>query len=238
MRIRAEIFLAAVVSTVGIATVLCVPRALAEITGPCAASIDGQSVANRSTGASGDPITVKRHSTPVVSMRSARPISHLKVSIAFGGFSWTVHDEPTSGNSWQKTVNVDHYATYGVGLYKVSGESTGPNLDCSGAALVKVDGSPLSTVAGGVALALTVLGALGVLGTVVLNGRGTGGGRRWPRLWPAAILAGLLGAIGVGTLLQQYAVLYPTRAVAIIELVAGLALGIMLPAFVRLVAVR
>lgn len=202
-----------------------VAPAQAEINGPCTATINGESVGGHSTGATGDPIKVKRHSQVPVSMSSAKQISHLKVQIQFAGFGWTVHSEPTTGTSWSKNVNVDTYAKYGVGLYRVSGSSSGPGLSCSGAALVKVDGNPLTTVAGGVGLGLTVIGAIG-LALVGLRG---GGG------WPLAAgpLLGLIGGLGVGVLLQQYGLVYPTRGVAIVELAAGVALGLGIPGLRR-----
>ena len=46
-------------------------------------------------------------------------------------------------------MNVDDYARWGVGLYQVTGSSTGPGLSCSGIALVRVEGNPLSTPEGG-----------------------------------------------------------------------------------------
>lgn len=206
--------------------VLFVAPAQAEINGPCSATINGESVAGHSTGATGDPIKVKRHSQVPVSMSAAQEISHLKVQIQFAGFGWTVHNEPTTGTSWSKDVNVDKYAKYGVGFYKVSGSSSGSDLSCSGAALVKVEGNPLATVAGGVALGLTVIGAIGL---ALLGLRGGGG-------WPLAAgpLLGLIGGLGVGVLLQQYGLIYPTRGVAIVELAAGVVLGLGVPGLRRL----
>jgi hypothetical protein len=210
------------------------PPAAANISGPCTASINGVNVAGLGTGAASDAVLVKEKSKATVTMAAASAISHLKIQIEFAGFRWTVKNEPTTGKSWSRAVNVDDYATYGVGLYKVSGASTGAGLACSGAALVKVEGNPLTTVAGGVGLAATILGALGlaVSGLFALTGRA-------PLLGIVlGTVAGLLAGLGVGVLLQQYAVLYPTRAVAIAELAIGLGLGVTLPALGKLVSAR
>ena len=201
-------FIAAVVASVGF-----VPVALAGINGPCTASINAQSVAGNKT------ITVERHSTPAVAMSSAKAITNLKVKISFAGFSWTVHNEPTSGSSWSKSVNVDKYAKYGVGLYKVTGESSGSGFSCSGSALVKVKGSALSTWAGKAGLIAAVVGVLGAFaaGFVPLG-----------RLLFGPFF-GLIAGAGIVVLLQEAAVMYPTRTVAVVGLAAGAAGGVIGP---------
>ena len=204
----------------------------ATVNGPCSASIAGEDVRAHGTGATSVAISVAKGTSVPVTMRSAQPITHLQVQLEFGGFRWTVHNKPTTGTSWVQSVAVDRYATYGVGLYKVIGSSSAGGSSCSGAALVKVGGNPLATVAGGVAAGLTAFAALGVAGTAVAAVRG---GRR-TRLVPAGIVGGLLGGIGAGVLLQQYAVLYPTRTVALGELLAGLAVGLVVSAVAQLAA--
>jgi hypothetical protein len=286
--------------------------ASADINGDCSATINGVDVRGRSSTSAGDAIDVKEHTAVPVTMSSANEISRLKVQLEFAGFRWTVHDEPTSGTSWESSVAVDDYAKYGVGLYKVIGVSDGPAGSCSGSALVNVSGNPLTTVAGAAAAGATALGAAGLAvagATSALEGRSstrsieewvtdelertahaedqeqrepelpqflpeplrlccffaalpallltgmamaTGGGlpasakpaarlRRvgWrPRISAMAIIAGLLLGAGIVVLLQQYAVLYPTRAVAIGGLVAGLILGLVIPSLLRVFAVR
>ena len=58
-----------------------------------------------------------------------------------------------------------------------------------------------------------------------------------PRLSAAGIVGGLLAGAGIVVLLQQYAVVYPTRAVAIEGLVGGLAVGLVIPSLLRFFAV-
>ena len=289
--------------------------ASADVEGNCSATINGVDVKGLSSSDAGDAIVVKEHTAVPVTMRSADGITHLRVQIEFAGVPWTVRDEPTSGNSWQNTVPVDKYAKWGVGLYKVIGLSEGPAGTCSGSALVRVVGNPLTTVAGAAAAGITAVGALGLAAAGVasaLEGQAeartaeeriskdytwvgrpahppqdedtkdvqdlkrtlhdlglcyffafpallltgaamaAGGGAPlatepaarlprvgWrPRISAVALIGGLLAGAGTVVLLQQYAVVYPTRAVAIEGLAGGLALGLVIPSLLRVFAVR
>jgi hypothetical protein len=195
--------------------------AAADISGPCTASIAGQNVQGRSTGAFSDPITVEKDSIVPVSMSSAGQISYLKIQIEFAGISWTVRDKPSHGTSWASSVDVDKYAKYGVGLYKVIGYSGGVN--CSGTALVKVKGNPLSTVAGIVGLVAALAGLGGIAGTAALAMRSGAMGIGRSLL---GLIAGLLGGLGLAVLLQQYAVVYPTLGAAIAFVGGGAVVGV------------
>jgi hypothetical protein len=188
-----------------------VPSAAAEISGPCQATINGQSVKDQGVGAFASPITVENDAVVPVTMSAGSEISHLKIQIEFAGFSWTVRDKASHGDSWSSDVKVKNYAKYGVGLYKVIGSSSG-GVSCSGSALVKVKGNPLTTVAGIVGLIATVLGLGGIAGVAMTTikagsigiGKSIGG-----------LVAGLVAGLGLAVLLQQYAVMYPTAAAAI-----------------------
>ena len=296
--------------------------ASADVNGNCSATINGVDVRGLSSSNAGDAIEVKEHTAVPVTMQSADGITRLRVQIEFAGVPWTVRDEPTSGTSWDNSVPIDKYAKYGVGLYKVIGLSEGPGGTCSGSALVRVVGNPLTTVAGAAAAGITALGGLGlaaagvasalegqaeartaeeritgeierlaqaeeeekrqhemwerywehrqreedayrrwrsglcallVLPALLLTGAAmaAGGGAPlaaepavrlprvgWrPRISVAGIVGGLLAGAGIVVLLQQYAVVYPTRAVAIEGLAGGLALGIIIPSLMRFFAV-
>ena len=214
-----------VIASLALAAALAVPQAArAEIDGPCQATIAGQNVATSDTTATGEPIKVREKARVPVTMSATRPITELAVEIEFAGIGWTVHDEPTEGRSWARTVNVGDYSKYGVGLYKVVGSSDGQAFSCTGAALIEVEGSPLTTIAGLVGLALAVFGGLGILWVAF---RGPGGA---PVV--GAILGVLLGA-GVGVLLQQFAILYPSLILALIALGGGALLGILSGLFGR-----
>jgi hypothetical protein len=208
-------------------TILAGPAALgltatasAGITGPCTASIAGTSVADRGTGATAEPIVVDNDSSVPVVMGAQQPLSHVKLTMRFAWFSWTVKDKDVSTNSYSDTIPVKRYSRYGVGLYKVEGEADGTGLSCSGEALVEVDGNPFTSIAGIVGIVITLLGAIGVL-TGGLGGRGAAG----PGRILGGLVAGALLGLGVLVLLQQAAVIYPTPLVAIIGLVAGIVLG-------------
>lgn len=295
---------------VGVATVALVlaflawaaPPARAWITGNCSASIAGVDVGPLGTGATSSPVEVEKDSQVPVTMASATEIDHLKVEMEFAGIRWSVHDEPTSGTSWAKTVNVDDYARYGVGLYKVIGTSSGARGSCSGAALVRVKGNPLTTVAGIAGMGVAVAGVAAVaasaaaaagerkaaaaslaqtapremapdeidvfggpwgmclflalpallltLGAMATPGSAPGpapqppkrrlpGHVSWrPRISILALVGGFLAGLGILVLLQQYAIVYPTRTVTIVALVGGLAFGVAVPSLFRIIAVR
>jgi len=201
---------------------IAVPSAAAEISGPCSATINGQNVKNQGTGAFASPITVENDAIVPVAMSAAGQISHLKIQIQFAGISWTVRDKPSHGNSWSSDVKVKNYAKYGVGLYKVIGSSSG-GVSCSGSALVKVKGNPLTTVAGIVGLVATLLGLGGIGGAVMTTmragaigiGRSVGG-----------LVAGLIAGLGLAILMQQYAIMYPTPTAAIASVGLGGLFGI------------
>ena len=219
-----SLLLAVLALAAATAALVAPPAAHAEIDGPCQATIAGENIAAKDVSATGEPITVEESARVPVTMSAPRPITMLKVEIEFAGISWTVHDEPTEGTSWAKTVNIADYSKYGVGLYKIVGSSSGQAFSCTGAALVEVDGNPLTTVAGLVGLGLAIVGALGVLWVAV---RGPGGA---PVV--GAVLGFLLGA-GVAVLLQQFAIVYPTMIVALIALGAGALLGMVCGLFGR-----
>jgi hypothetical protein len=93
-----------------------------------------------------------------------------------------------------------------------------------------------------------VLPVLMTLAFMVTGGGGPAGQRqgaqrlpraRWrPRIAGISILSGLLGAIAVVILFQEYAILFPTLQVLIAALVAGLLVGLVLPSLVRIIPVR
>ncbi len=119
---------------------------------------------------------------------------------------------------------MDDYAIYGLGLYKIVGTSIGQGFECEGAALIDVQGKdhelePLATVAGVAGLGLSLLGALGVLAIAARIGRG----RAAPFL---GIVFGVILGVGIGILLQQFSVLYPTVGVAVGLMAIGAGVGL------------
>jgi hypothetical protein len=211
----------AAVAVLTIAAIV-VPSAAADISGPCTASIAGQNVKGRGTGALSDAITVEKNAVVPVTMGAGSQISHLKIQIEFAGMRWTVRDKPSHGTSWASDVKVKNYAKYGVGLYKVIGSSSG-GVSCSGSALVKVKGNPLSTIAGIVGLVAALAGIAGVAGALGLaaHAGAMGFGRSL-----LGLLGGLIGGLGLGVLLQQYALVYPTPAATAVFLGGGALAGV------------
>ena len=196
--------------------------AAADISGPCTASIANQNVKGRGTGAFSDAITVKKDSVVPVTMSAASQISHLKIEIEFAGMRWTVRDKPSHGKSWASSVDVNKYAKYGVGLYKVIGSSSG-GVSCSGSALVKVEGNPLSTVAGivGLVAALAGLGGIGAAVAMTMRAGALSFGRSL-----AGAIFGLIAGLGLAVLFQEYSVIYPTLSAAVSEVGLGGLFGI------------
>jgi hypothetical protein len=206
-----------------------VPSAAADISGPCSATIAGQNVKGRGTGAFSDAITVHKDSSVPVTMSSAKRISHLKIQIEFAGIRWTVRNKPSHGTSWSSSVDVNKYAKYGVGLYKVIGSSSG-SVSCSGAALVRVKGNPLTTVAGIVGLVAAVLG-LGGIGTAVAMTMRAGKLGFGKTILGAVF--GLIAGLGLAVLLQEYGVIFPTLGAAIAEIGIGGLFGLGLVAIAK-----
>jgi len=197
----------------------------AAIDGPCTASIAGTNVKGLGATSASDAIRVKNDAQIPVTMASSKSIDQLKVTVSLAGQGYDAKNGPANGTSWTRTVNVNDYAKWGVGLYQVTGSSTGPGLSCSGIALVRVEGNPLSTPAGWAGVAASVLGVVGLVG-VALSALHGGGLLSRSLL---GLLAGVVAAIGATTLLQQYSVLYPTETIALLALAIGAIVGIGLP---------
>jgi len=198
-----------------------VPSAAAEISGPCNATINGQNVKNQGTGAFADPITVQNDAIVPVAMSASSQISHLKIQIQFAGFSWTVRDKASHGKSWSSDVKVKNYAKWGVGLYKVVGSSGG--VSCTGSALVKVKGNPLTIVAGIVGLVAALMGLGGIGAAVAMTMRA--GAMSFGRSLGGAVF-GLIAGLGLAVLAQEYSLMYPTLGAAIGSVGLGALFGI------------
>ena len=200
------------------------PEALATIEGPCEATVAGEDVVARDTFARSDAISVPQTGAVAVTMTGEDAIDRMKLEIEFAGIPYEVWDEPTTVNSTTGVVPVDDYAKYGIGLYKIVATSTGEGFTCVATAVVDVQGTPLETAAGAIGIAMVIVGGLGVLSFALRGGR--------PGL--ATLLSMFLGVIlaaGIGLLLQQYGLFYPTQIAAILVLVGGAALGFLAGVF-------
>ena len=157
----ARIALAAIaVAVLGLTVVAARPTS-AQVSGGCSATIDGVDV-NTAQNAR-DAIAVKATDTVVVSGTAPGPISSYQVYLTFGPTRFQVAEGTVTDGSttWTETIDVADYAIFGVGLYRVEGDTTG--TECTGWAYVKVtDKFPLFTVAGAVGGLLTLGGAAGM----------------------------------------------------------------------------
>ena len=138
----------------------------ATVQGGCIATINHINAAQNFT--SDNAIEVYEHSSVDVFMQMNAPVHRRLTYLSFGvGPSALVGDE-TDPSSSSTTVNVDQYASYGVGLYRVEVTATSiSGQSCRVSALVKVDGNPETTVAGGAATGAEVLALLGIAGAGV-----------------------------------------------------------------------
>jgi hypothetical protein len=229
MPVPRRVLAAAVLSLSALVALTLTPSAAATSEGPCVTTIAGENVGPRGVGATSDPIEVAMNRPLSVAMDAPRAMNHLKVEIEFAGFGWTVHDRPSTGKSWASEVPIDDYSDYGLGLYKVVGSGTGPGgLNCSGAALILVEGdtalAPLAKPVGLAGLALALIGSLGALALALRVGESRG----------SAIVSCLLGvvcALGIVILIQQFGALYPTLGLTGAFLAIGGALGLALGLF-------
>lgn len=184
-----------------------------QISGPCTATVNGQDVSTADTPARA--IEVGHDETITVAGSDSTGAPFTKIQLRFPPLPGiTVHDEPNEGggNDWGGTVDVADYATWGVGLYQVSGGTD----DCTGKAWIKVTGrSPFTTVAGGVGLALGLGGLVGA-GTA-LRGLKPGFGSLLRSLTGAAPLG-----IGAAIVAQQMGVT-PLTGTTVLAWTAGAA---------------
>ena len=222
-RLTLHLLVAGVVSA--LAALVFTAAAMGGVSGPCSATFAGANVADRGTGATSSPITVGHDASVPIVMSTSGRLTHVRITIEFAGFAWVVKDKAVSTPVYRDTIPVKDYATYGVGLYKVEGQGTGPGLSCTGGALVKVKGNPVTSIAGGIGLGAVLVGGLGLLAGAL--GRGLA-----PSRIARSSLAGLVTAFGGLVLLQQTAILYPTALVAAVGLAIGFGAGTALP-FVR-----
>ena len=142
----------------------------AQVTGGCTATINGQDV-NGARSAS-TAIEVDVDDTVAYVGTAPGPITSYAVDLTIGPASFTAAEDTVDGGdtSFSGDAVVSDYATYGVGLYRVEGRTTG--TECSAWAYVKVTGkNPLTTVAGIVGATFVCGGLIG-MGTAMRGGKG------------------------------------------------------------------
>lgn len=292
-----------------------VTAASAAIVGNCTASLNRTDITTLPVDESHAVVVGKTDVVPMTMKGHGTRFEKLQIALTFAGFSWNVYDAPAGRGTWSHMIDVSKFAKYGVGLYEVHG--VGRFVDgsppCTGIAMVRVDGNPLTTVAGIAGTATAAVGVLGVLGAGLAAGAGGGGGastlarpaapaderrrkataedyydkhpelrpidppdpeeerhlkhcataalplllllvffgakaglmavvapvvRVERRSWPFVVgpLGGLLTGLGAGVLLQEYAVVYPTRTWTIVYLAGGIVFGFAVPWLRRMLA--
>ncbi len=152
--------------------------ASAEISGPCGATLNGVDVKGVSSGNRDNDIKVSKDSKVPFVFTSAKGFKSHKIQLEFLDQRRTVSEKTDDGAmSFTDTANVDDYAFWGVGLYKVVGVATlTDGTTCSGAATVNVDGNPLTTVAGVAAAGTVAVATVGALATGLASSSASAGG--------------------------------------------------------------
>jgi hypothetical protein len=154
--------------------------ASAEVEGDCSAFFKGVDVAPLDSTSPGDAIVVEEDEIVDIVFQSDVGFRSHEVTVQFADIGGTKieadSDDDDGGDpQWIGDVNVDDWATYGAGLYRVEGSATlTDGTECSGAVLVDVDKNPLTTVAGIVALVTGAFGAGSIAAasaTSVIEGR-------------------------------------------------------------------
>ena len=227
-RLRLAIALTGLVSLAALAAS---PEATARIDGPCTGTIGGQDVSERDTGPLSRSDRGGRRQPRVGDDAVGRSPSSgsrsRSSSPACSGPSTTV---PRRERRWVSEVPVHDYAVYGIGLYKVIATSTGQGFTCTGEALVDVEGDepldPLVTDRRPRRAHAEPRRRFRRAG-----GRAEGRHGRAPCPSSAPRSSGSLFGAGVGVLLQQFSVVYPTLGVAGALLAGGAALGLLFTLF-------
>ncbi len=134
----------------------------AQVSGGCSASIN--TIDFGAARSARTAISVGETETVTVAGNAPGPITGYKVFMAFGPVRFPVAEGTVTDNttSYATDVNVKDYARYGVGIYRVEGETTGTS--CTGWGYVKVTGRfPLATLAGALGGLFTLGGLLGLI---------------------------------------------------------------------------
>ncbi len=155
------------------------PRTVhAEVDGPCTATINGVDVVGVDSHDKGTAIKVKKSDRIELALASDRGLESHDIKLEFFGRKWTADSRDDDGDtSWSDYIEVDDYATYGVGLYRVFGVvNLMDGSKCVGGAYVQVEGNPLTTVAGAAATAAAGLGTAAALGSTAVGAMRPGGG--------------------------------------------------------------
>lgn len=147
--------------------------AAAEVDGNCTAVFNGTDVATLDVDPD-DAIVVQEDDTVVLDFQSPAGFESHKIEVSFVDFGSAVEaetDDDDGGDiEWSGTVNVSDWSDYGAGFYKVEGKAElSDGTSCSGAVLIEVDKNPLTTLAGLIAVAVTGVGGISLLGVMLAS---------------------------------------------------------------------
>lgn len=188
----------------------------AAVTGGCTVTINGKNV--NTAHSPGTAFEFTEDEVVRVVGTSSAPVESYDIDMVYGLFTYPAKSGAPTGDDtvWAGAVKLGDYTRYGVGIYRVEGSSSGA-APCSGWAYIKITGPfPLTTVAGGTAAILTVVGIAGMASAVrPPKSQKPGRGHRW-----RGSLFGLLAGAGVAVLLQQFGVVPMTP-----EVMVGVPLG-------------
>jgi hypothetical protein len=175
---RTVLALAACLFAVFAAMAMAVSTASAEIDGPCGATVNGIDVQTVDSSDKGDAIKVQKGGQVELTMSSTTGFQSHEIELDYFGQKLPGDKRNDNGDTFfSDFVDVDDYATAGVGLYKVYGIATlTDGQTCSGAVLIDVEGNPLTTVLGGVAAAAAAVGTVGAAMGTVASARSSAGG--------------------------------------------------------------
>ena len=234
---------------VAITPALGATAASAQVEGPCAGAIAGADPSQISTPETA--IEVDQFSPLPIAIRSEDQISSRSFALELAGLRWTLSDvvlrKKASPNGF---IHTERSTRYTAGIFKVVATAVGPSGSCTISGYVELVGkNPLTTVAGGAGAVATGGGLIALALAFVFGSRRQGlraerevweaGRARWRPAWSfGPVAGGLLVAFGVLVLLQQHAVVYPTRMVALLFLLLGLATGVAVASVAALAGVR
>ncbi|HET9248784.1 MAG TPA: hypothetical protein VFP13_02425, partial [Actinomycetota bacterium] len=153
-------------------------QALATVTGPCTASIDGVDVTS-GHDEPGSAVPLQSGSQVPVEGTAEGRVTDLTYTVHVAGGEVQVGTVTIAQNglSWSGTVDLESISNATVGLFEVTAEVQTQAGDCSGVAYVCIDGrSPFTTAAGAGATAVGVGGGI-LLVLSFTRARGLGAAR-------------------------------------------------------------
>jgi hypothetical protein len=185
--------------------------ALAEVDGPCTASVAGVDV-TQGRDTAGSAIDVPVDAPLQISGTAEGAVQDLVYTVRIAGGGVNVGNVALSddGLSWSGSVDLSDFSWAGVGLFEVTADVQTAAGPCEGRVFICIEGrNPLTTAAGGGSAAVGA-GGIALLGLSLARSRRLGAAR--------SVIQGFAGgattAFGAGVLLQQFCTVPLTLATA------------------------